>query len=57
MTNIYFVRHAHSTYSTDEVGRPLSLRGLNDANLVANLLMHHDIDHVISSPYKGLYKL
>lgn len=52
MTNIYFVRHAHSTYSTDEVGRPLSLRGLYDANLVANLLMHHDIDHVISSPYK-----
>ncbi|MER2169314.1 MAG: histidine phosphatase family protein [Psychrobacillus psychrodurans] len=52
MTNIYFVRHAHSTYSTDEVGRPLSKKGFNDANLVADLLKEHDITHVISSTYK-----
>lgn len=52
MTNIYFVRHAHSTYSTDEIGRPLSLKGFSDAKLVSDLLIDHHINHVISSPYK-----
>lgn len=27
MTTLYFVRHAHSTYTPDEVERPLSEKG------------------------------
>lgn len=52
ITNLYFVRHAHSTYSTDELGRPLSERGMEDAKLVTELLQLEGIDHVISSPYQ-----
>lgn len=52
ITNLFFVRHAHSTYTPDELERPLSDRGLKDAKLVAELLKRMDIDHVISSPYK-----
>ncbi|MGG3739085.1 histidine phosphatase family protein [Aeribacillus pallidus] len=51
-TNMYFVRHAHSTYTPDEVGRPLSERGLVDAEKVTELLKKEEIDMVISSPYK-----
>ncbi|GGA27319.1 histidine phosphatase family protein [Psychrobacillus lasiicapitis] len=50
--NLYFVRHAHSTYSSDELNRPLSERGMEDAKLATNLLKELPIDHVISSPYK-----
>jgi 2,3-bisphosphoglycerate-dependent phosphoglycerate mutase len=49
---MYFVRHAHSTYTPDEVGRPLSERGLVDAEKVTELLKKEEIDMVISSPYK-----
>lgn len=52
ITNLYFVRHAHSTYSPDELGRPLSERGMEDAKLVTELLQLERIDHVISSPYQ-----
>lgn len=52
ITNIYFVRHAHSTYTPEELSRPLSERGLEDANLVTRLLSHENITHVFSSPYK-----
>ncbi|WP_416150296.1 histidine phosphatase family protein [Salipaludibacillus sp. HK11] len=52
MTNLYFVRHAHSTYTPDELGRPLSDRGISDAMKVTKLLKHEKIDIVISSPYK-----
>ncbi|TCP29383.1 2,3-bisphosphoglycerate-dependent phosphoglycerate mutase [Scopulibacillus darangshiensis] len=50
-TNLYFVRHAHSTYTPDELGRPLSEKGFQDANRVTKLLSYKHIDHVISSPY------
>lgn len=50
-TNLYFVRHAHSTYNPDERGRPLSVRGLEDAQLVTDILKLEEIDYVISSPY------
>lgn len=33
-TNLYFVRHAHSTYTPDELGRPLSEKGIQDARMV-----------------------
>ncbi|MEH7454360.1 histidine phosphatase family protein [Gottfriedia acidiceleris] len=52
MTNLYLVRHAHSTYTPDELGRPLSKRGFTDANKVTKLLLNEKIDYVISSPYK-----
>ncbi|QFG01152.1 histidine phosphatase family protein [Psychrobacillus glaciei] len=52
MTNLYFVRHAHSTYTPDELGRPLSERGMTDAKRMTRLLQMEEIDHVVSSPFK-----
>ncbi|WP_313894640.1 histidine phosphatase family protein [Psychrobacillus sp.] len=51
-TNVYFVRHAHSIYTPDELGRPLSEKGHADAIVTTSLLKDLQIDHVISSPYK-----
>lgn len=52
MTTIYFVRHAHSTYTKEERERPLSEKGHLDAENVTHLLKDKHIDVVISSPYK-----
>lgn len=52
MTNIIFVRHAHSIYTPDELGRPLSEKGTTDAKRVTEILKKEKIDVVISSPYK-----
>ncbi|HFJ9450777.1 histidine phosphatase family protein [Bacillus anthracis] len=52
MTTIYFVRHAHSTYTKEERERPLSEKGHLDAENVTSLLKDKHIDVVISSPYK-----
>ncbi len=52
MTNLYFVRHAHSTYTPDETGRPLSEAGFAEARKVTEVLKGENIDIVISSPYK-----
>lgn len=52
MTKLFFVRHAHSTYTSDEVNRPLSEQGSIDAKLVTELLKPKKIDVVVSSPYK-----
>ncbi|EEM90403.1 histidine phosphatase family protein [Bacillus thuringiensis serovar vazensis] len=52
MTTIYFVRHAHSTYTKEERERPLSEKGHCDAENVTSLLKDKHIDVVISSPYK-----
>lgn len=52
MTNLYFVRHAHSIYTPDELNRPLSERGFVDATIVTKLLKAKEIGIVISSPYK-----
>lgn len=52
MTTIYFVRHAHSTYTPDEFARPLSERGMRDVAEITNLLIDEGIDIVTSSPYK-----
>ncbi|HFJ9283314.1 TPA: histidine phosphatase family protein [Bacillus toyonensis] len=52
MTTIYFVRHAHSTYTKEERERPLSEKGHCDAENVTRLLKDVHIDVVISSPYK-----
>lgn len=52
ITTIYLVRHAHSVYTADERGRPLSSCGLEDASRVTQILSQVKIDSVISSPYK-----
>lgn len=52
MTTIYFVRHAHSTYTPDEFARPLSERGMHDVAEITNLLIDEGVDIVTSSPYK-----
>lgn len=52
ITNIYLVRHAHSTYTPDELVRPLSDKGFRDAQQVTKLLLHENISCVIASPYK-----
>ncbi|MCP8615415.1 histidine phosphatase family protein [Salirhabdus salicampi] len=51
-TTIFFVRHAHSIYTPDELRRPLSNRGMEDTKRVTNRLKQEEIDCVISSPYK-----
>ncbi|SDM89138.1 2,3-bisphosphoglycerate-dependent phosphoglycerate mutase [Psychrobacillus sp. OK028] len=51
-TNLYFVRHAHSTYTPDELGRALSERGVFDAERITQMLEQENIDIVISSSYK-----
>ena len=44
MTTIYFVRHAHSTYTKEERERPLSEKGHLDAENVTRLLKDKHID-------------
>ena len=51
-TKLYLVRHAHSVYTPDELKRPLSERGRQDARHVTELLMKECIDIICSSPYK-----
>ncbi|WP_026693047.1 histidine phosphatase family protein [Peribacillus kribbensis] len=52
ITNFYLVRHAHSAYTRDERGRPLSDQGVHDAKKAAGYLEKERIDEVLSSPYK-----
>ena len=51
-TNVYFVRHADSIYTPDELNRPLSEAGIKYASQVTKLLSVENITQVISSPYK-----
>ncbi|MDZ5471300.1 histidine phosphatase family protein [Bacillus sp. 31A1R] len=51
MTTVYFVRHAHSTYTPNEFKRPLSEKGEADAKKVTHVLRFENIDVVLSSPY------
>ncbi|WP_188890169.1 histidine phosphatase family protein [Paenibacillus radicis (ex Gao et al. 2016)] len=52
VTTLYFVRHAHSAYSIDELNRSLSERGIEDALKVTDILKNEKIAVVLSSPYK-----
>lgn len=52
MTNLYFVRHAHSIYTPDELERPLSEKGYKDSERILALIQQEGIDVVVSSPYK-----
>ncbi|MBK3494692.1 histidine phosphatase family protein [Viridibacillus sp. YIM B01967] len=51
-TNVYLVRHAHSVYTPDELTRPLSEKGLRDAESILTTLKSEKIDDFISSPYR-----
>nr|WP_042169037.1 histidine phosphatase family protein [Paenibacillus gorillae] len=51
-TNLYLVRHAHSAYSADELQRPLSERGKEDARRVTDILKNENITVFLSSPYQ-----
>lgn len=50
-TEVYFVRHAHSNYSSDEYGRGLSEKGKKDMELVTELLMEEK-NVFYASPYR-----
>jgi 2,3-bisphosphoglycerate-dependent phosphoglycerate mutase len=47
---IYFVRHAHSIWTPDEM-RPLSAQGFEDAMRVADVLEEFPIGAMYTSPY------
>lgn len=51
-TLVYIVRHAQSTPSADEAGRPLTEKGLRDSKQVARALEYEQLDAVYSSPYR-----
>ncbi|KOP31050.1 hypothetical protein ADM98_03580 [Exiguobacterium sp. BMC-KP] len=51
MTTLYFVRHAHSTYSPEERTRPLSDKGQADAKRLLETFQGIPIDRFYSSPY------
>lgn len=50
-TYIYLIRHAHSIYTPDEEGRPISNQGIDDVEIVTEIMKKENIDIVISSPY------
>ncbi|WP_201715321.1 histidine phosphatase family protein [Rossellomorea arthrocnemi] len=52
LTKLYLVRHAHSVYTPEELTRPLSAKGKQDALQVTERLKNERIDVVCSSPYK-----
>ncbi|NMH67493.1 histidine phosphatase family protein [Bacillus sp. RO3] len=52
VTRLYFVRHAHSVYTPDELTRPLSEKGKRDAEQMTERLLKERIDVVCSSPYR-----
>ncbi|MCO8255163.1 histidine phosphatase family protein [Haladaptatus sp. AB618] len=52
MTTIHFVRHAHSPWVPNrEAERPLSERGHEQAERVADILSNESVDAVVSSPF------
>ncbi|RIW37293.1 histidine phosphatase family protein [Bacillus salacetis] len=50
-TNVYLVRHSHSIYTSDELGRPLSEKGFSDSAKITEILSKEKIDVFLSSPY------
>lgn len=56
MTEIYLVRHAHSNYSDDELGRGISEKARKDVELATRLLMDEHVDVIVSSPYKRAFE-
>jgi 2,3-bisphosphoglycerate-dependent phosphoglycerate mutase len=55
MGTIYLVRHAHSEWTTDE-NRPLSQKGVEDSNIIADILQLFPISAIFSSPFTRAYE-
>ncbi len=52
MTTVYFIRHAQSDFTVrDERSRPLTAKGLADAESLVDLFRDHAVDRIYSSPY------
>ena len=51
MSTFYLVRHAHANWTPNE-NRPLSARGREDADRVADILQQYPIGAIYSSPYQ-----
>lgn len=53
MTSIYFVRHAESIYvEGKERSRGLTVKGIEDSEVIKDRLINEEIDYFISSPYQ-----
>jgi 2,3-bisphosphoglycerate-dependent phosphoglycerate mutase len=55
MDTIYLIRHAHSEWTTDE-NRPLSHKGVEDSNIIAEILQIFPIGAIYSSPFHRAYE-
>lgn len=56
VTSIYFVRHAQpDMYVKDDMLRPLTEKGMQDAKRVTKVLKERNIEAIYSSPYKRAY--
>jgi len=51
MSTFYLARHAHADWTPDE-NRPLSARGREDADRVADILQQYPIGVIYSSPFQ-----
>jgi 2,3-bisphosphoglycerate-dependent phosphoglycerate mutase len=51
MSTLYLVRHAYADWTPDE-NRPLSARGREDADRVADMLQQYPIGAIYSSPFQ-----
>lgn len=49
MTAIFFVRHAHSHYNTDEVNCPFSSIGFEDRDRVTRLFENKNVHTIFKS--------
>lgn len=56
MATIYFIRHAHSTYTPDEYNRPLSESGKLEASKLVPLFETIEIDAMYASNYFRAYE-
>jgi 2,3-bisphosphoglycerate-dependent phosphoglycerate mutase len=56
MTIIFFVRHAHSTYTPDEYNRPLSEKGKIEASKLAHVFDKVKVHAMYASNYLRAYE-
>jgi 2,3-bisphosphoglycerate-dependent phosphoglycerate mutase len=55
MSTFYLVRHGHADWTNDE-NRPLSTRGREESNHVADVLQKYPIGAIYSSPFRRAYE-
>lgn len=51
MTTVYFVRHAKTSYSSDDRNRQLDPKGIKEIENINNVFNDVDLDVIYSSPY------